>query len=78
MKFTDSCDDKFSFQVTSWRIANWKRIVTKFKIIRSSYQRCSVLFIKKETLAQVFSCEFYETSKNTFYTEHLCPTASGF
>ena len=24
-------------------------------------------FIKKETLAQVFSCEFYEISKNTFF-----------
>ena len=23
-------------------------------------------FIKKETLAQVFSCEFYDVSKNTF------------
>ena len=23
------------------------------------------IFIKKETLAQVFSCEFYEISKNT-------------
>ena len=22
---------------------------------------------KKETLAQVFSCEFYQTSKNTFF-----------
>ena len=28
-------------------------------------------FIKKETLAQVFSCEFYEISNNTFFTEHL-------
>ena len=28
-------------------------------------------FIKKETLAQVFSCEFCEISKNTFFTEHL-------
>ena len=27
--------------------------------------------IKKETLAQVFSCEFYEISKNTLFTEHL-------
>ena len=27
-------------------------------------QACN--FIKKETLAQVFSCEFYEISKNTF------------
>ena len=33
-------------------------------------------FIKKETLAQVFSCEFCEISKNTFLTEHLCTTAS--
>ena len=24
-------------------------------------------FIKKETLTQVFSCEFYEIYKNTFY-----------
>ena len=47
---------------------------------RSSHQRCSVKkkcsglacnFVKKETLAQVFSCEFYEISKNTFFTEHL-------
>ena len=29
-------------------------------------------FIKKETLAQVFSCEFCKIFKNTFFTEHLC------
>ena len=34
------------------------------------------LFIKKEVLAQVFSCEFCEISKNTFFTEHLWATAS--
>ena len=33
-------------------------------------------FIKKETLTQVFSCEFYEISKSTFFTEHLWATAS--
>ena len=33
-------------------------------------------FIKKETLAQVLSCEFCQISKNTFLTEHLCTTAS--
>ena len=33
-------------------------------------------FIKKETLAQVFSCEFCKISKNTFFTEHLWATAS--
>ena len=31
-------------------------------------------FIKKETLPQVFSCEFCEISKNTFSTEHLQTT----
>ena len=28
-------------------------------------------FIKEESLAKVFSCEFCEISKNTFFTEHL-------
>ena len=32
-------------------------------------------FIKKETLAQVFPCEFFEISKNTFFTEQLRATA---
>ena len=35
-------------------------------------------FIKKKTLAQVFSCEFCEISKNTFFTEHLWTTDSEF
>ena len=30
----------------------------------------------KETLAQVFSCEFFATFKSTFFTEHLWVTAS--
>ena len=33
-------------------------------------------FIKKETLGQVFSCEFCKTFNNTFFTEHLRTTAS--
>ena len=37
-------------------------------------QACN--FIKKETLAQVLSCEFCEISKNTFFTEHLRTTVS--
>ena len=32
-------------------------------------------FIKIETLAQVFSCEFCEISKNTFFTEYVWATA---
>ena len=36
-------------------------------------------FIKRETIAQVFSCEFCEISKNTFFlTEHLRATASTY
>ena len=34
-------------------------------------------FIKKETLAWVLFYEFYEISKNTFFTEHIRVTASG-
>ena len=33
-------------------------------------------FIKKETLAQVFFCEFCEISKTNFFTEHVWATAS--
>ena len=33
-------------------------------------------FINKKTLLQVFSSEFTEISKNTFFTEHLWATAS--
>ena len=34
------------------------------------------LYKKKDTLAQVFSCEFCEISKNTFFIDHLWTTAS--
>ena len=37
-------------------------------------QACN--FIKKESLAQVFFCEFYEISQNTFFAERLWVTAS--
>ena len=33
-------------------------------------------FIKKNNLTQLFSCEFCEVFKNTFFTEHLWTTAS--
>ena len=33
-------------------------------------------FVKKETLAQAFSFEFCEISKNTFFKENLRTTAS--
>ena len=33
-------------------------------------------FIKKVTLAQLFSCKFHEISKNTLFAEHLLTTPS--
>ena len=39
-----------------------------------SPQTCN--FIKKETLAQVFSYEICEIINNTFFTKHLQATAS--
>ena len=33
-------------------------------------------FIKKETLAQMFYCEYWEVSKNAFFIEHLWPSVS--
>ena len=34
------------------------------------------MFFKKETLTQVFSCDFFNISENTFFIEHLRTTAS--
>ena len=55
-----------------------------FKIIyhNSTFWRSVILSTEAtaevfaKTLAQVFSCEFCEISKNTFFTEHLWTTAS--
>ena len=37
----------------------------------SALRAATLLNIKKETLAQVFSCEFCETYRSTFFIEHL-------
>ena len=43
-------------------------------LIKLQAEACN--FIKKETLAQVFSCKFCESFKNTSFAEHLRPTTS--
>ena len=49
------------------------RNFTKF----TGKQLCQSLFFNKVAdLTQVFSCEFCEISKNTFFKEHLWATAS--
>ena len=45
-------------------------------LIKSQTEAGAYNFINKETLAQVFSCEFCKISKNTLLTEHLWATAS--
>ena len=50
----------------------------------NTYARVSLLiklqasrnFLKKETRAEVFPCEFWETFKSNLFTEHLWVTAS--
>ena len=44
---------------------NTERYSVSLRIQSECGKACS--FIKKETLAQVFSCEFFEISKNTFF-----------
>ena len=48
-----------------------KGVVSNFAKLTGKQLCQACNFIKKETLAQVFSCEFCEISKNTFFTEHL-------
>ena len=44
---------------------------------RSLFFKPATLF-KKEALAQVFSCEFYEISKNAFFHRTPLVAASGY
>ena len=46
------------------------------KVFRAYSPKKASNFVKKEALAQVFSCEFCEIFKNTFFTEHVWATAS--
>ena len=61
-----------------------KGVLINFTKFTGKHLRQSVFFnkvagiIKNETLAQVFSCEFCETYKNTFFTEYLWATAFKF
>ena len=66
-----------SFNRSSHRMCSVRKrvlkIFTKFtgKYLCQSLFAETCIFVKKETLAHVFSCEFCETLKNTFFTEHL-------
>ena len=48
-----------------------QKFLTKFRRKTPVLESLFKNLLKKETLAQLFSCEFCEISKNTFFTEHL-------
>ena len=60
------CFDVYDEQTQSPRGALWKRCSSKFRISQASLFTQACNFIKKESLAQVFSREFCEISKDTF------------
>ena len=72
---------------SSRRRCSLKNVVLKNSIKFTGKNLCQSLFfnkvscaagnfIKKETLAQVFSCEFCKIFKNNFFTEDFRETAS--
>ena len=63
--------EEFCKKICSWK---FRKIHRKTPVPVPEPQACN--FFKKETLAQVFSCEFCEDSKNTFFIEHIWATAS--
>ena len=43
----------------------------------SQENTCARVSFFNKVAGEVFSCDFYEISKNTFFTEHVWATASG-
>ena len=81
--FFISCQNSCSFTGFEQTEAFVQRCSVKtvfLKISQNSREntlaRVYLNFIKKETRAQVFSCEFCEISKKIFFAEHLRATAS--
>ena len=66
------------FRSGHWRCSVKKRVLKNFAKFTGKHL-CQSLFsnnVSSQSLALVFSCEFCEISKNTFFTEHLQTTAS--
>ena len=72
-----------SYRSSHRRCSVKKGVLRKFAKFTGKHL-CQSLFLNKvagalkEALAQVFSCEFCEFSKNSFLTEHVWATASFF
>ena len=52
----------------------WKHLCQSLSLVKLKVSACN--FIKRESLAQVFSCEFCKISKNSFFIKHFRATAS--
>ena len=72
-------DTAFHYSEVATRCALWKKVF--LEILQNSLatwfnspEACN--FIEKETLAQVFPCEFCEIFKNTYFEEYLWTAAS--
>ena len=73
-------DTKFEEELTCLFKIDMKNLTNFDQSTRKSGEFCVIKksslffnhFIKKETLVQVFSCEFCETSKNTFFFSVIC------
>ena len=74
----------YCFHSSQWK--HYLGLTSRSDVNSVTFQRhwrCSIKkeacnFMKKETLAQVFSCEFCKIFKNSFFTENLRVTASNF
>ena len=70
------CKKKTSTIKKKWIQKRINLLLTEYIFSKKSTKPEAWNFIKKEALAQLFSCEFSEISKNTFFPEHLWTTAS--
>ena len=57
-----------------WQKFTGNHLCQSLFLIKLQADACN--FIKNKTLAQVFSCEFCQIFKNTYFVEHLRTTAS--
>ena len=48
-----------------------KAVLKNFAIFTGKHLCCSLFLLKLQTPTQVFSCEYCEIFKNTYFEEHL-------
>ena len=69
----------YTLVITVYIFTNWNTPKQPpeifYKKVFLDHRPVACNFIKKETLTQVFSCEFCEICKNIFFTEHFWTTA---